>query len=393
MKAMILAAGKGTRLAPMTHTTPKPLIPLLGRPVIDLIMESLTSQGIRDMAINTSHLSEEIIKFCQTGAQYDARLLFSYEGVVSNGQHHSLPLGSAGGLRNVQQKWRYFDDTFVVVCGDAYFDIDLWEAVRAHNANEALATVITKAMPSDQLHKYGVVLTDATNKVLSFQEKPAPSEARSNMINTGVYVFDKAIFDHIPATGEYDIGSQLLPSLVAAGERFYAHETTGTWLDIGSIADIHAATAEILGRHTRLKIPGQRIGHSFWAAPGACVRPSSLVTRGGVFVNSGARIEADAIIQGPTVIGRNCEVRTGARIERCIIMADHLVFESHCDLQDKIITNEHVISLDGSAEPLAAMVCRGVRDSRAADDQYSPMSGGTAAHGGSLLRAPAADHR
>ncbi|MDP4598254.1 MAG: NDP-sugar synthase [Pseudomonadales bacterium] len=376
MKAMILAAGKGTRLQPITQDTPKPLIPLLGRPVIDLILQTLAGQGIRDIAINTSYLGGEISKFCQSGAQYDANILFSYEGYQQGGKQHCQPLGSAGGLRNVQQKWQYFDDTFVVVCGDAYFDINLWDVVRSHNANGALATVVTRQVGDDELHKYGVVVTDESGKVTSFQEKPLPGTARSNMINTGIYLFNKEIFDYIPETGEYDIGSQLLPAIVAAGCPFYAFETDGSWLDIGNIKDIHGATASILNRTTPLPIPGNRIGNTFWAAPGAVVRPASLVTRGAVFVNSGAIVEAGAVITGPAVIGRNCEVRPGARIERSIVMGDHLVFEAHCDIRDKLVTNDHIISLDGSFELLSDVPELGIRDSRVlAESQWLPTTG------------------
>jgi mannose-1-phosphate guanylyltransferase len=364
MKAMILAAGKGTRLQPMTLETPKPLIPLVGRPILDLILQSLTEQGICDIAINTAHLSDEIVKFCQSGAQYDARILFSYEGFSAGGEQHCRPLGSAGGLRQVQQKWRYFDDTFVVVCGDAYFDVDLWDVVREHNANEALATVVTCSMRDDQLQKYGVVLADDSGRVQSFQEKPLPGTALSNDINTGIYIFDKKIFDYIPALGEYDIGSQLLPAIVSAGCPFYAYQTSGTWLDIGNVQDIHQATQRILDRQTCIKIPGDRIGLQFWAASGAVIKPTSIVTTGGVFINAGTIVEADAVINGPVVIGRNCEVKTGACIERSIVMADHLVFEAHCDIQDKIVTAEHLISLDGTVERWTDQPHLGVRDSR-----------------------------
>jgi len=364
MKAMILAAGKGTRLQPMTLGTPKPLIPLVGRPILDLILESLTEQGICDIAINTSYLSDEIVKFCQSGAQYDARILFSYEGYSADGEQHCRPLGSAGGLRQVQQKWHYFDTTFVVVCGDAYFDVDLWDVVRQHNANEALATVVTRSMAEDQLQKYGVVLTDDDGRVSSFQKKPLPGTALSSDINTGIYIFDKKIFDYIPTLGEYDIGSELLPAIVAAECPFYAYKTTGTWLDIGNIQDIHRATSEILDRQTRLQIPGARIGGRFWAATGAVVKPSTVVTSGAVFVNAGTIVEADAVINGPVVIGRNCEVKSGARLQRSIGMADHLVFEAHCDIQDKIVTHEYLIDLDGSVERWTDQPHLGVRDSR-----------------------------
>jgi mannose-1-phosphate guanylyltransferase len=227
---------------------PNPLIPLVGRPILDLILESLTEQGICDIAINISYLSDETAKFYQPGAQYDARILFSYEGGSADGEQHCRPLGSAGGMRQVQQKWHYFDDTFVVLCGDACFDVDLRDVVRQHNANEALATVVTRSMAEDQLHKYAVVLTDDDGRVSSFQEKPLPGTARASDINAGSYIFDKKIFAYIPMLGEYDIGSELLPTIVAAGCPLYAYQTTGTWMNIGNIQEIPRVASATLDR-------------------------------------------------------------------------------------------------------------------------------------------------
>ena len=353
MKAMILSAGKGSRLHPISMSTPKPLVPLAGVRLLDLILSQLASQGIREVAINTSHLGDEISKIYQSGNQFGLEILYSYEGYVEDGELLPQALGSAGGLRNIQQKWKFFDDTFLVICGDAYFDINLNEAIRAHHANHALATVITVEKADDELHKYGVVSCDDDGRVVSFQEKPKAEEALSNFVNTGIYIFDRRIFEFIPAEGEYDIGSQLLPKLVRLEKPFYMFTTEGNWLDIGNIEDLHKATREVLSRNTKLEVAGKRFGQGLWISPSANVAPEMIITRGDVFIDSGATVEVNASIAGPTVIGRNCLIKEGAHLNRCIVMAEYLEFPAGIFLEDKIVTAHHVISLDGNYISLA----------------------------------------
>ena len=353
MKAMILGAGKGSRLHPITDQTPKPLVPLVGQRMLDLIINKLSSQGIKEIVVNTSHLGNQIDEVYQAGRQMGVELLCSYEGVVEGGELLPQPLGSAGAIRKVQQKWDYFDDTFVVVCGDAYFDFDIWEAIRSHYQRDALATVIVKEVEPEVLNKYGVVNFDDDCRVTSFQEKPSVHEALSRKVNTGIYIFSKEIIEMIPKEGACDIGSELLPMLVSKGLDFYIHETDRTWLDIGNLQDIHSSTRAVLNEETDIDIPGRRFSSSVWIAPSVIIRPETVVMRGPIFVDTGSEVESDAVIEGPTVVGRNCVVRSGARLTRTVVLGDHLEFSASCQLTDRIVTDEHVIDLDGNYCSLA----------------------------------------
>ncbi|MDG1203928.1 MAG: NDP-sugar synthase [Pseudomonadales bacterium] len=349
MKAMILSAGQGTRLQPVTANTPKSMVPLVGVRLLDRILDRLTEQGINQVAINSAHLSDEITSHYGNGNQFGAEILHSFEGYRADGESFPQPLGSAGGMMKIQQDHNFFDETFIVLCGDAYFDIDLWAAVREHITNRAVATVIVKEMPDEKLANYGVVNYDPDGSVRSFQEKPAAADALSNKINTGIYIFQKSIFDHIPKTGEFDIGSQLLPSLVEKGIKFYAHETTASWLDIGKIADLHEATENVLKLKTKIRPSTKRFSHSVWLSESACFDPTRVVCFGNLFVEAGSKIETNAVFEGTCSVGKNCVVRRAAKLTRTLITGSFVEIPSGVHLVDKIVTDDLVIALDGSS--------------------------------------------
>ncbi|MCG8669731.1 MAG: nucleotidyltransferase family protein, partial [Pseudomonadales bacterium] len=225
MKAMILAAGKGTRVAPFTLDAPKPLLKVLGEPVIDRILGFLKRNHVEDVVLNTSYLGDKLQSYLGDGSRYNMSFTFSYEGVKSNGQMISKPLGSAGGLSEVQQRYGCFDSTFMVICGDAIIDFDLDYALAFHKSRKSLATVLTKEVPWNKVSAYGVVDQTESGQILRFQEKPNQDEAVSNKVSTGIYLFEPEIFDYIPEHGEYDIGGELLPLLARMGEPLHGCET------------------------------------------------------------------------------------------------------------------------------------------------------------------------
>lgn len=158
MKAMILAAGKGTRVRPITHTTPKPMIPIMQKPVMEFLLELLRQHGFNQIMVNVSHLSEEIENYFRDGQRFGVQIAYSFEGRIEDGKLIGDALGSAGGLKRIQDFQPFFDDTFVVLCGDALIDLDLGEAVRRHKQKGAMASLITKRVPraSQQLWGSGV---------------------------------------------------------------------------------------------------------------------------------------------------------------------------------------------------------------------------------------------
>ena len=246
MKAMILAAGKGTRVWPVTKTTPKPMIPIMRTPLMESLILHFRQFGITEIAVNTSYMGSDIENYFRDGRQFGVDITYSFEGKIVDGEVQAKALGSAGGMKKIQQFSGFFDDTFIVVCGDAWVDLDLAKVFEFHKAKGGIATIVLQDVPLEEVHKYGVVKRDQDMKIQAFQEKPSAEEAISNTINTGIYVFEPEIFDHIPADQEFDIGGELFPSLVEKGLDFYGISLDFQWVDVGNLTDIWQATSDIL---------------------------------------------------------------------------------------------------------------------------------------------------
>ncbi|NJQ97530.1 MAG: nucleotidyltransferase family protein, partial [Hydrococcus sp. CSU_1_8] len=173
MKAMILAAGKGTRVRPITYEIPKPLIPIFQKPVMEFLLELLREHGFDRIMVNVSHLADRIENYFRDGQRFGVEIAYSFEGrVIEDGQLVGEALGSAGGLRRIQDFNPFFDDTFVVLCGDALIDLDLTAAVKRHKEKGAIATIVTKSVPKELVSSYGVVVKDESDRICRFPRKP-----------------------------------------------------------------------------------------------------------------------------------------------------------------------------------------------------------------------------
>jgi mannose-1-phosphate guanylyltransferase len=260
MKAMILAAGKGTRVRPITYTIPKPMIPILQKPVMEFLLELLRQHQFDQIMVNVSHLANEIENYFRDGQRFGVEIAYSFEGRIVDGELVGEALGSAGGMRRIQDFNPFFDDTFVVLCGDALIDLDLTEAVKWHREKGSIATVIMKTVPKEEVSSYGVVVTDEEGRIKTFQEKPSVEEALSNCINTGIYIFEPEVLDYIPSNTEFDIGGDLFPKLVEMGAPFYGIPMDFEWVDIGKVPDYwHAIRSVLSGDIKNVQIPGHEV--------------------------------------------------------------------------------------------------------------------------------------
>jgi mannose-1-phosphate guanylyltransferase len=343
MKAMILAAGKGTRVRPITYVTPKPMIPILQKPVMEFLLELLRQHGFDQIMVNVSHLANEIESYFRDGQHFGVEIAYSFEGYINEeGELVGKALGSAGGMRKIQDFSPFFDDTFVVLCGDALIDLDLTAAVKWHREKGAIATIIMKTVPKEEVSSYGVVVTDEDGRIKAFQEKPAVEEALSNCINTGIYIFEPEIFDYIPSGIEYDIGSQLFPKLVEIGAPFYGIPMEFEWVDIGKVPDYwHAIRGVLSGEIKNVQIPGHQVRPGIYTGLNVAVNWDKVDIEGPVYIGGMTRIEDGARIIGPTMIGPNCWVCSGATVDNSVIfeysrlgpgvrLVDKLVFGRYC---------------------------------------------------------------
>jgi mannose-1-phosphate guanylyltransferase len=318
---MILAAGKGTRVRPLTYDLPKPMIPVLGKPVMAYLIEHLRKHGVTEIMVNVSHLHEKIEEYFGEGEQFGVQIGYSFEGYTKeDGEVVAVPIGSAGGMKKIQEFGGFFDDTTIVLCGDALIDLDLKAALLEHRRKGAMASVITKEVPWDKVSSYGVVVTDKNGRITQFQEKPKQEDALSNFISTGIYIFEPEVIDLIPSGVEFDIGSQLFPLLAEKGMPFYAQGRPFNWLDIGSVSDYWEVLQNVLtGEVNHMDVPGIQIEPGLWTGLNTSIDWRGTTIKGPVYIGSGVKIEAGATIIGPTWIGHGSHICEGAEVVRSVL--------------------------------------------------------------------------
>jgi mannose-1-phosphate guanylyltransferase len=321
MKAMILAAGKGTRVRPLTYDLPKPMIPLLGKPVMAYLVEHLAKYGVTEIMVNVSYLHEKIEEYFGEGHQFGVQIGYSFEGYTNDdGEVVPMPIGSAGGMKKIQEFGGFFDQTTIVLCGDALIDLDLKSALFEHKRKGALASVVTREVPWDKVSSYGVVVADADGRITEFQEKPSEAEARSNFISTGIYIFEPGVLDLIPAGVPFDIGSELFPLMAARGLPFYAQRRPFNWLDIGSVSDYWEVLQNVLmGEVAHMDMPGTEVDDGVWVGLNTSIDWHGTTIEGPVYIGSGSRVEAGAHIVGPTWIGHGSHICEGAEVVRSVL--------------------------------------------------------------------------
>lgn len=375
MKAMILAAGKGTRVRPITYTIPKPMIPILQKPVMEFLLELLRQHGFDQIMVNVSHLAEEIENYFRDGQRFGVQIAYSFEGKIDDdGKLEGEAIGSAGGMRRIQDFSPFFDDTFVVLCGDALIDLDLTAAVKWHRAKGSIATIITKSVPKEEVSSYGVVVTDEEGRVKAFQEKPLTEEALSTNINTGIYIFEPEVFNYIPSNVEYDIGGQLFPKLVEIKAPFYAIPMDFEWVDIGKVPDYwRAIRGVLLGEIKNVQIPGHEVAPGIYTGLNVAVNWDKVDITGPVYIGGMTRIEDGAKIVGPAMIGPNCWICSGATVENSVIF-EWSRLGPGVRLVDKLVFGRYCVDKTGAAiDVQAAALDWLITDARQTPPSHTPL--------------------
>jgi mannose-1-phosphate guanylyltransferase len=349
MKAMILAAGKGTRVRPITYTIPKPLIPILQKPVMEFLVDLLRRHGFDQIMVNVSHLADEIENYFRDGQRFGVEISYSFEGSIEDGNLIGKALGSAGGMKKIQDFNPFFDDTFIVLCGDALIDLDLTEAVRWHREKGAIATVVMKSVPKEQVSSYGVVVTDENDRIQAFQEKPSVEEALSTSINTGIYIFEPEIFKYIPSGCEYDIGGELFPHLVEIGAPFYGITMDFEWVDIGKVPDYwRAIRSVLLGEVKNVPIPGREVAPGVYTGLNVAVNWDKVHVEGPIYIGGMTRIDDGATIIGPTMIGPSCSICSDAYVSNSVIF-EYSRLGRGVRLVDKLVFGRYCVDKEGAA--------------------------------------------
>lgn len=357
-KGMILAAGQGTRVRPLTKNMPKPMVPILGKPLLEYLIEHLARFGISEIMLNVAFNHYKIENYFGDGHRWGVEMGYSYEGRREHGDIVPKPMGSAGGMRKIQDFGGFFDETTLVLCGDAIVDLDIAAALAEHKAKGALASVVTVNVPREQVKNYGVVVSDADGRVVSFQEKPSPEEAKSTLASTGIYIFEPEVIDMIPRGCEFDIGSQLFPMLVEKGVPFYAQRHEFNWIDIGRLTDYWDVLQRVLrGEVAQMHMPGKEIRPGVWVGLNTSIAWDSVQIVGPVYIGSGVRIDPGASVIGPAWIGHGCHVRAAARIERSILFEYTRVGEGQV-FSEKILSSQYCVDRAGHTVYVGDETCK-----------------------------------
>lgn len=287
MKGMILAGGLSTRLYPLTLELPKPLVPVLARPVVSHVMEYLRRFGVDDLVINVHYFPDDVRNYVGDGSAWRTHVHYLHEPQL---------MGSAGAVRQVADR---FSETFVVIGCDDVTDIDLAAAIAFHRERKAEATIVLVEV--DDISQYGAVITDARGRIVEFQEKPPKGTERSKLANTGVYIFEPHLLQRIPDKTFYDFGKQVFPELLAAGGGFYGMHQQAYWCDIGTPGEYRRAHRDALERRLKLELP-----------EGAAISDSVLVSRH-------STISPNSRVDGPTCIGADCVIEERALVSKSIL--------------------------------------------------------------------------
>lgn len=319
-KGMILAAGQGTRVRPLTKDLPKPMVPVLGKPVMEYLIEHMARHGVREIMVNVAYHHRKIENYFGDGSRWGVAIGYSYEGALDNGDIVPRPRGSAGGMRHIQDFSGFFDETTLVLCGDALIDLDIGAAVREHHDKGAAASVVALDVPKGLVQDYGIVVADPDGRVQSFQEKPSPEQAKSTLASTGIYLFEPSVVDLIPPAQNFDIGSQLFPMLVERQLPFFVQNRFFNWIDIGRVRDYWSVLQRVLrGQVAHMNVPGHQVRPGVWVGLNTRIDWDQVEIEGPVYIGSSVKIEPGARIVGPTWIGHGCHVRAGATVTRSVL--------------------------------------------------------------------------
>jgi mannose-1-phosphate guanylyltransferase len=314
MRAMILAAGLGTRLRPITHAVPKPMVPVLNRPVMEHIVRLLAGNGFTEAIANLYWFPETIEGHFGDGSEFGIDLSYSREEQL---------LGTSGGVRNAAG---FLGDSFLVISGDALTDIDLRAMAEFHESHDGIATLATKRVADTS--QFGVAITGEDGRIQGFQEKPPAAEALSDLANCGIYMFRSAIFDYFPEPGTSKAASaedpdgfadwamDVFPALLEGDVPFYSHEIDRYWNDIGNLDELRQGNIDALLGAVSVDPGAERVGEKVWSA--TPLDGAEVV--GPALLGSGVEIGEEARVEGPAVVGDGCRVGAGAIVRDAILI-------------------------------------------------------------------------
>ncbi|HEX2374641.1 MAG TPA: sugar phosphate nucleotidyltransferase, partial [Actinomycetota bacterium] len=299
-----MAGGEGTRLRPLTANQPKPMLPVANRPIMEHIVRHLRDYGFKDIVVTVQFLASQVRNYFGDGADMDVDLAYATE---------PTPLGTAGSVRNAAEM---LGETFVVISGDALTDIDLDEVVSFHRRRGALATVVLKRVPNPL--EFGIVITEDDGRIERFLEKPHWGQVFSDTINTGIYVLEPEVFEHIPDGQASDFSGDVFPKLLDQGAPLFGFVAEGYWEDVGSLEAYQRAHQDVLDGRVKVGVPGFEVRPGVWVGEGAEIDPDAVLTAP-VLIGDFTKIEAGVRLREYSVVGSGVIVKRDAFLHRAIV--------------------------------------------------------------------------
>ena len=332
MRAVLMAGGSGTRLRPLTCDLPKPMVPVLNRPIAEHIINLLKRNNITEVVATLYYLPDVMRNYFQDGKDFGVEMTYAVE--------EDQPLGTAGCVKNIQQ---WLNDTFLTISGDAITDFDLQAAIDFHRAKGSKATLILTRVPNPV--EFGVVITDEEGRINRFLEKPSLSEIFSDTVNTGTYILEPEVLDYLPENEEADFSKDLFPLLLEKGEPMYGYIAEGYWCDVGHLDAYREAQYDALDRKVKVDFMYEERSSDVW-------------------IGANTYIDSTASIEAPVVIGNNCRIGARVKIYAGTVIGDNVTVGADADLKRPIVLNGATIG--DEAHLRGCTIGRGTRIDRRA---------------------------
>ena len=332
MRAVLMAGGSGTRLRPLTCDLPKPMVPILNRPIAEHIINLLRRNNITEIIATLYYLPDVMRDYFQDGREFGVEITYAVED--------EQPLGTAGCVKNVED---LLQNTFLVISGDSITDFDLQAAIAFHRQKKSKATLVLTRVPNPM--EFGVVITDQEQKISRFLEKPSSSEIFSDTVNTGTYILEPEVLEYLPLKQESDFSKDLFPLLLAKGEPMYGYIAEGYWCDVGHLDAYREAQYDALEKKVKLDFAYTEESPGIWLGQNTYIDPT-------------ARIEP------PALIGDNCRIGSGVVIEQGCVIGDNVTIGAVSDLKRPIIWNG--VTIGDESYLAACVIARGTRLDRRA---------------------------
>jgi mannose-1-phosphate guanylyltransferase/phosphomannomutase len=332
------------------------MVPIVGRPVMEHILNLLKAHGIIDVIVTVQYMASAIEDYFGDGSQLGMHIAYSREEV---------PLGTAGSVKNAEE---LLDEPFLVISGDALTDFNLGEIIKFHRDRKSLATLTLAHVPNPL--EYGVIITDDTGHIRQFLEKPSWGEVFSDTINTGIYVLDPVILSYFEKDKPYDFSQELFPYMLKKGDPIYGFVSGGYWCDVGNLAEYMKANADVLQGRVNVQISGTDLGGGVWAEDGVEIAPDAQVF-GPVFLGHDCKVKGGVIIHGPSAIGHYSIVDERAQIDRSVVWSNSYIGEraelrgalvgASTSIKSKAVMFEGAVIGDHSVVDESAIIQPGVK--------------------------------